>query len=294
MLIGFSHKWLSDKIMGGVSRIYREIIPFLERDHDIVTFSAHQCSWSKNHIRLSTKNINDYNHNLAKLIAQQNLDIAECSSWEYELLDFAKIKEKKTKVIVRTEFACSEINALDLVQGEQSLLYHADGCIAVSNFVKANIQNTYSDVCVDKVIHNGSKSYHLSKCYSKEACINEIIPYIHDYSFGCFLDTHISLLKQITAWLNKKKKVFLWIGKMTYMKGFDVLTDIVEKSDNNYGFIILLGHGLQQYPKIKNHNVLYFQDIPEEKMKYFYNISKFYLTTSRIEGYGIAAIELVD
>lgn len=94
--------------------------------------------------------------------------------------------------------------------------------------------------------------------------------------------------------------ICLFVSRLdnTYLKGLDILPSIIEKtiiSNNNVKFYII-GSGVKQefiqkialkYPK----NVIFLGFVSDEKLKEYYAKASLYISTSRVESFGLTILE---
>ncbi|HEX4701462.1 MAG TPA: hypothetical protein VH352_04970, partial [Pseudonocardiaceae bacterium] len=112
-----THRLLADNPVGGVSTVYRRLAHHLaESGVDVATISPNPCAWSPRHIVVSDSDEPmTYARSVADAVLAHGPDVAECSSWEYELLDYARRpRHQRAAVVVRCEFASADMRAFHL------------------------------------------------------------------------------------------------------------------------------------------------------------------------------------
>ncbi|MGW1073129.1 glycosyltransferase [Streptomyces sp. NPDC002537] len=85
----------------------------------------------------------------------------------------------------------------------------------------------------------------------------------------------------------------LWLGKMTVMKGFDRLQDLLPMLTDRAVVTLVLGHGLVHHPvALHQHpHVQVVQDLHDNDLPGLYRSADYLLSTSRWEGFGLAIAE---
>lgn len=269
MRILFCHKDIGTPNLGGVSTLYKNLALGLKTlGHNIFVITSRDYNYIDKDINTTFIPYDGdkikYSKKIASIVYDLKPDIAECSNWGFELLYFLKMRDvdnDKTKIIVRCDPSAETLFGKNagIIFGdyEKELLHLADFRIAVSKFSKKDNEERYNKK-IEKVILNG-----------------------------------VDLKKfRILENLNLCKNGVLWIGKMTEMKGFDILQKIIANNlDINFKLVIGQSTGA-----IKNNldlykNVKIFNKISDEELVYLLNTSKFLLSTSRSEGFGLIFLE---
>ncbi len=291
--IAFIHKDISNVGYGGVSYIYQHLAEYFSKlgwKVFVVTRRSFR-PINKNIVVVNYKSHSDpFQHTkiITKIVKQINPMIAECSNWKFELLDYVLQKTKTTKVVVRCDpSALTLFGDKKLTFYESILARAADLVTAVSSFTKEDILSAYNlSKEKVKIFYNGihSKGY-------------LIMPSKSIISSG-----YVSYDSKNFRPLNKKTLISLcppsaitvfWCGKMTTMKGFDILQKIILSSSAKFNFIINLGHS---YPYVKwkikpKKHIVFLQDLTKEDQLAIMKSSAIYLSTSRVEGFGLSVLE---
>ena len=208
-----------------------------------------------------------YSKKVSEVITKIKPDIAECSTWRFELLDYLRSDNRYTKIVVRCEPAAEIFfdNMDQYSQSEKELCQKADHRTAVSEFAKHVIEDTYQ-VKVEQVIYNGIDSNKIRAMQQKSASIS------------------IS---------NDKVNIF-WCGKATKMKGYDCLEKIINASDlDKYNWIINLGNSPEEVvwsPETKD-SVTFISNITKEEQISIWAKCDLSISTSRNEGFGLVVAE---
>jgi D-inositol-3-phosphate glycosyltransferase len=302
MKVAFVHKDLRDRNRGGICTVYTSLASeMLRADHTVYLITQatdQELSLPLGKIFYLPKTRDHYEHlnAVSNLLQKLNLDIVECSSWEFELLEYVQnAKSLRCPVVVRGDLTAKTMGITSLADGEQKLMEKSDLNIAVSFFAKKDIESAYG-VSVPAVIHNAVnrelfkhftiknlgdiKSGYVLKLSSK-AEVLERSPIAHcHHQFKRFLS-------------DKKFPTILWCGKITKMKGWNFLEEIILQLDSVAQFVILLGYSEAYYPvSIHNHpQVIFLQDLANEDMPKLFSLVDYVLSTSRWEGFGLSILE---
>lgn len=277
MKILISHKDIAEPTRGGVCELYKNLILGLTQQNFEVVYISTKNSWINNKsirgIFLPRGN-NPETHSklVTKVIEQEKPDIAECSNWRFELLDFLRNRKSdcKTKVITRTDPpAITLFPGIEdsYREGEHELLRRSDFVIAVSKFTANEIKKHYS-IRVNEVVYNGVDRYKIDELLQKK-------------------------VKTLSS-LDFKKQIF-WVGRPNYMKGIDILKKVIMSTDRTWRFVLNHGQSLDNrilyQLRNKYNNITLIKDISKEIQLHMMRKSRYFLSTSRIEGFGIAALE---
>lgn len=263
MKIVFAHKDLkTGSAKGGICTLFYNLAKELARlDVEIIAIS----SWKKwkdksiKHIYIPYYDIKDYRQRLLKILNKIDFDLIECSNWKAETLEYVKQKSHKP-VIVRGDLSAFSLNDFKEAAAEKELMQKANFRMAVSKSCAKSLEKVFK-IKVDKVILNGVD-----------------------------LDIFKPLRKQkkLTKQIN-----IIWIGKPTFAKGFDILSNLIIKSPKNFVFHLVLGNVLLKYkvPLIKRKNIKIYKNISLKKLVNLFNQSDVCLSTSRFEGFGLNILE---
>lgn len=244
-------------------------------------------------IKLPTiNNYDDHNKKVSEIIHDLNPDIAECSTWRYELLDFAKsTRNKKTKIVLRCDPPAGSLfeNVSELEKNESDLYQLSDARIAISQFAKRELTRKYGvkDVFL---VYNGVEEVSIDdlNAISKLSSF-EIIDYSKNISKIVY-DGNIEDL------LDNKLETVFWVGKPTKMKGFDYLEKIVEYGYRYYNFIINIGFSQKdmEWSQENYERAKFIRSIPKNDQLALWRRSKMSISTSRSEGFGIVVSEALS
>ncbi|WP_084647102.1 glycosyltransferase family 4 protein [Parafrankia discariae] len=225
-------------------------------------------------------------------------DIVECSTWEFELLDYAQTPARRAPVVVRGDLSAATMNAPILAAGEQQLLDHADAVLAVSDFAAADLHAAYG--VTPEVVANGvdTARYHprpdpgpvtggfvVTVDRTGQVTARRPLP-------AAMIDD--PLLAAWTAPADRPTPVrLIWVGKATTMKGWDRLEALAPRLAGRASMLVVLGHGQVHYPvTLPDHpHVRIVQDLSDDDLPALYRRADWLLSTSRWEGYGLAIAE---
>lgn len=291
MRIGLCHKDIGMVSRGGVARLYKSLaINLRNLGVDVVVISS-RADWSPQGIAIVTvgpeENKIAYSQKIAQILPTLNPDIAECSTWGFELLAYLRSEMRLTKVVVRGDLTAATLGASSYSTLEAELLERADSVVCVSQFARDDIQRQYG-ITTPYVVHNGVESGTFK--------VHQKIPTELTTGYRLLVGERgykrISLvdnpLPPPSGGLN-----VVWVGKPTVMKGFDLLQEIIARADPAIKLYLCLGHSPEMV-KITvgaNPQVTLLQDLSQADYVALLNSADAYLCTSRWEGFGLAPLE---
>jgi len=220
------------------------------------------------------KDPHKHSKRVTKIIEKENFDIVESSNWRFELLDYTTKypkPQRQSKVVVRCDPPAATLfpNMHKYSKYEKILCQKADKLIAVSKFAQETIRKKYNIKKIT-VIHNGIDPVNQKLLSSTTNC---------------------KVVKP------DKINIF-WVGKTTKMKGFDYLEKIVLNSPDNFFFIINIGHSVQEVrwsqQTLKRENHVFVQDLSKNDQLAIWSNCHVFVSTSRVEGFGIAVTEALS
>jgi glycosyltransferase involved in cell wall biosynthesis len=86
-----------------------------------------------------------------------------------------------------------------------------------------------------------------------------------------------------------KKPLILFIGRISYLKGSDLLMELAKKNPNK--LFILIGKIMDNKFSSKLNNLLILQEKPIKELVDYYNSADLFIFPSRMEGYGLVPRE---
>ncbi|HEX4705350.1 MAG TPA: glycosyltransferase, partial [Pseudonocardiaceae bacterium] len=101
--------------------------------------------------------------------------------------------------------------------------------------------------------------------------------------------------RSVHRFLADPRPLLLWVGKLTYMKGWPEFQRLVAELAQDVRFLVVLGRSPVFYPAdlAPDANVLVVRDIPQADLPTVYRGADWLLSTSQAEGYGLAIAEAV-
>lgn len=302
MRIVFAHRDLVQPRRGGICTIYQSISPILQdRGHEVFAVTATPATGSMldaggaraitvpRHLPLS-----EYRREVARAVLQAEPDVAECSTWEAELLSYLDIPSH-APVLVRGDLSAATMGQLDLPPDERTLLLRSDLNIAVSHYAKLDLERAYAGVEISDVVPNAVDR----KLFRPvpEASFGQISSgVVLDLNAGRHvrgrddMSTSATLARFAGA---DDRATILWVGRMTAMKGWDHLQYLVERLQDVAKFIVLLGRSpVLAPPDLRRpEEVLYLRDLSTSELPILYSAADYVLSTSRWEGFGLSLLE---
>lgn len=224
--VAIVHKDIGPEDRGGISVLYKHLAKGLAaRGTKIFIVSQHESASETGIEYITLPQEADpirYSRLVRSAIQQLPIDVAECSTWRFELADFIKAPARSAKVIVRcdpsveTLFGDGHAYALH----EKDIVQNADLRIAVSRFAANDILHRYRAQS-ELTIYNGvdTASHSDRNIYLTSQTLTEQNGYLDLFDDGS------------TAKI-------IWIGKRTYMKGFDLFQKMVIEMPDRFQFIV--------------------------------------------------------
>lgn len=285
--ICFCHKDIGNIDRGGVCVLFKTLmLGLVERGWFVSCITQREFNAKNiNVIRLSQ--ITDYllyAQTISKKLKELKPDIAECSNWRVELIDFARNKGTlDTKIVVRSDPSPKTLfRDIRFFEAEKELYRNADKVLAVSDFAKKDIEKTYQLADID-VIHNAVDEADLLSFTPKQFLES-----------GIFYKGEQQIFPQKVGSLIEPDKInIFWCGKATSMKGFDYLEQIVLHAPENLFFIVNTGNSPQEIKwSAKNlNNIVFAYELKRSDQLSIWKQCDVFLSTSRAEGFGLALLE---
>jgi len=225
-----------------------------------------------------------YSQAISSVLRDIKPDIAECSNWRAELIDFSRNKRHlNTQLIVRSDPSSRTLfGDVHFFKAEKELCQNADKVLAVSKFAQKDIQEKYHLDNV-RVIYNAIDDNYLSN-----------IGVRNKLSSGFFIKKGKRFFpKNISSFLAKDRFNIFWCGKPNAMKGFDYLEKIVLAAPKEFAFVINIGRSshriLWSLKALKKASFIW--DLDKIDQVNILRQCKAFLSTSRVEGFGLALLE---
>ncbi len=173
-----------------------------------------------------------------------------------------------------------------------------------SDMMGYNIDNSFGKYCI-KAINECDKIITISKKNNQVVVENFPEASSKSATLKNGYDTKIFYLKGLEKQsilsefnINKKyEKIVLYAGRLTENKGIDVLLNAAKKYENGKILTIIAGGGgllkelKSQVANLNLQDVVFVGDQTQENLSKLYNIADVLAVPSRIEGFGLVAIE---
>jgi len=290
MRVALAHRWLATQTMGGVSRLYTTLARELRSlGVDVVTISQYPFAEGDHVIVHAATRLDacGYGAALAAVVGRLGVELVECSSWEAELLEFSQVCP--TAVVVRCEYPCTMLGAaVPQWRRERALALRAHRVVAVSRYARERFALAYG--VTPCLVLNGvsrgtlhTRSRRPMHLIAAESSVT--IP--EHWSNTHFLPRH--RLRLPSDW----RPDVIWIGKITPSKGWRLLESVIRRSPE-LRFAIVLGHApILACPSVSRpgERLVLLQDVPDVDLFELVSGSGVLLSTSVVEGFGLAAAE---
>ncbi len=259
MRILLCHKDISSAgCAGGFSTLYINLAQyFFNMGHEVAVITGRLEPWNLKVDRyiVSDTNLSIRRKKITEAINLWKPDIAECAGWGAELSDYVSTANR-ANVFVRGDIPSKFYPEAEYMPEEENLARQADAVIAVSSW-----------------------------CSSQWTAITEkqvvIVPHgVHKPRYKNF---------------KKDAKLIVWIGKATWMKGIDLLSDIASKITVQYKLVCVVGPALyenkQAIEKLSRAGVSIVTGLSTNAYQSLLAKASFILSTARKEGFCIAVLE---
>ncbi|MFF0488814.1 glycosyltransferase family 4 protein [Nocardia sp. NPDC004068] len=304
MHIALVHRDLHQRTRGGICTLYRALATRLAAHghrltlitqatpHPVVVDGARVISLRR------TDDPSAHRAAVAAALQQLRPDVVDCSTWEAETLAYLNIpRGDRAPVLVRGEFSAATLGAPELAAAEQQLVQCAERVIAVSHYAARDLAEAYGVEPLE-VVYNGIDHYrfHPGRPTPPESGVR-----VRVTGDGQLVDAH-----PIPALLAADEHVppftadpfgrvrLVWVGKLTPMKGWDVLEQLAARLQHLATITAVLGHSTAFSPITKRANGLtLLHDLDDTDMPRLYRCADWFLSTSRWEGFGLAITEAI-
>src|SRR3972149_11274319 len=158
----FIHKDITDIDRGGLCVLFKNlIVGFRDEGWNVSCISSRDLTIHGISIYKipEIKDPLQYSEEVTKIIEKIKPDLAECSNWRFELLNYARKygkETRKTKVVIRCDPPATTLfpELTEFSNYEKELCSKADLLIAVSKFSRDETNKQYGTSNV-KVVYNG-------------------------------------------------------------------------------------------------------------------------------------------
>lgn len=303
MHVGLVHRDLHQVTRGGICTLYRALAARLVHHGHRVTLVTQA---SPRPIRVDgahvvslvrTDDLAAHRRAVAAALRDAAPDVVDCSTWEAEVLDYARQdRSSRAPIVVRGDLTAATMHARHLVAAEREIVHLADRLIAVSDFAARDIASAYG-ISRPETVPNGVDRHLFAPGPARPPRSGHKVTLDRR---GAVVDrTPLSELLaagvDVAPWTPRPhgRPDLVWVGKITPMKGWDRLERIVRRVRSRARVTLLLGHSPALCPVTLTGvgDVTILQDLDDVDMPGFYRAADWLLSTSRWEGFGLAVAE---
>jgi glycosyltransferase involved in cell wall biosynthesis len=240
-----------------------------------------------------TEDLTSHREAVATAVTRIAPDVAECSTWEAELLTYAQ-RPHRAPVLVRGDLPAATMGAHALAVDEQHLCQVADTVVAVSEYAADELAGAYG-IARPAVISNAvdrdrfTPTGHTHPTSGWQIQLDRTGAVTDRRPLGDALTSDAAWASYFTPEPGLPR--LIWVGKFTQMKGFDRLQRIAHALTGLARLLIVLGHGQVHYRVDLPAEVLLCQDLDPVDVPAVLRAADYLLSTSRWEGYGLAIAE---
>lgn len=302
MRIALVHRDLHGVTRGGICTLYRALGDALAASgHEVFLVTQDSPTPIKGNYRVVSLPRDDdlvaHRARVTGVLRAIGPTVTECSSWEAELLDYARYEvAKRAPILVRADLTASTMGESHFVAAEREMIALADRVVAVSSFAAADVLTNYgvqADVVVNGVDRIRFSAHGPAQCpmSGNYLRLDRECKVVEQWPLKELAQREPHRSQQLFGKSDRTR--VLWVGKVTRMKGWDRLQSVVLASRECAVFLIVLGHGQIHY---NNHlsnegHVVIVQDVADNEMPWLYRWADYYLCTSLWEGFGLAIAE---
>ncbi|WP_280140877.1 glycosyltransferase family 4 protein [Nocardia vulneris] len=298
------HRDLHQRTRGGICTLYRALASSMAtRGHRItlITQEAPDPVVVEG-VRVvtmpRTEDLVAHRAGVAKLLWQIEPDVIDCSTWEAETLTYlTDLRPGRAPVLVRGEFSARTIGAPQLAHDERQLVRRADRVIAVSHYAARDLADAY-DIAAPAVIYNGidrrrfCPGPHRAPTSGLWVSLNDEGELIDPTPIRTLLESGRPVPPFTPDPRGRIRLV--WVGKITPMKGWDLLEQIATQLRDTAVITAVLGHSARYCPVTpKSAPITVLHDLDDTDMPTVYRSADWLLSTSRWEGFGLAIAEAI-
>lgn len=194
---------------------------------------------------------------IVSALAQANPDVVECPSWGSELTHWLE-HVHTCPVVVRIDIPCARFPETRSTDQEDRLVRSADALIGISRW------------CI-------------SEWQARVGRGAPLIPY------G---------VEPVRCSLSKRPGTVLWVGKATWMKGIDILADVAKELTISWHVVAVVGDSRGRrddyVATLEQSGVVVRRSLAEDTYQRLLCESAVFLSTARIEGFCLAALEAMS
>lgn len=252
-----------------------------------------------------TEDLGEHRRAVADALDQIAPDVAECSTWDAELLAYLT-RTDRAPVMIRGDLPAATMGIPHLARDERTLCHAADAVVAVSHFAAEALARDYR-IERPAVLANGVDRRRFTSYGLPDGG-----PHLPRSGWRVRFDAegHVTSRQALSefiidepAWVgflgnrpHPRPVLLVWVGKFTEMKGFDRLTRLIPRLSGLAQLVVVLGHGQVHFPipAWNDDDVLVCQDMDDDDLPAVYRAANYLLSTSRWEGYGLAIAEALS
>lgn len=302
MHIAMIHRDLHSLTRGGICTLYRSLAARLTAQGLTVTLITQE---THHPVRLEGVSVlalprtdlrAAHRQAVTEVLDHCRPDVVECSTWEAEALDYlTRPRNQRAPVLVRGEFSAATLGAPDLAADERHLVHRADRVVAVSRYAALDLADAYR-IPTPTVIHNGVDRDRFRPGPASTPGSGYLVAIGDDGQ----ATSHRSLPALLAAghpippWSPDPygRARLLWVGKITPMKGWDLLERAIHRLQDHAAVTVLLGHSRAHCPvTIAPQALTVVHDLDDDDIPGLYRSADWLLSTSRWEGFGLAIAE---
>lgn len=312
--IAVVHRDLHAPTRGGLCTLYRALANELaERGHHVTLITQHTPHPVPPQLRTaaggslqvvtlprtgdSVAELAAHGKRVSAVLDELRPDVAECSSWEHELVHYLTRSHPRASVVVRGDLSVATMGAAHLADGEHTLVTHAEWVLAVSTFAAADLHRAYGIQA--QVVPNGIDTTRFHPYAAGPPASGDRIHLDrHGQVTRCTpLPQALATDEVLAGFFGPRRPEDLlrlvWVGKATKMKGWDQLERLAPRLTGMATLLIVLGHGQVHYPVTigKQPHVRVLQDLDDRDLPGVYTAADWLVSTSRWEGFGLAIAE---
>lgn len=302
MHVAMIHRDLHGVTRGGICTVYRCLAAQMVKRGLTVSLVTQDTAYPVRldgttvHYLPRTSDLVMHRKAVRKVLDRLRPDVVECSTWEAEALDYlGRPRGQRAPVLVRGEFSATTLGAPDLAADERQLVHHADRVIAVSAWAACDLATAYT-IATPTAIPNGIDRNRFRPGPASTPTTGYLVTLDDDGQPTGHrpLPELLACGQAISPWSpDPQNRVrLLWIGKITPMKGWDILEQAVHRLRNAAVITVILGHSRALSPiTVDPASLTIVQDLDDDDLPGLYRSADWLLSTSRWEGFGLAIAE---
>ncbi|MGW0249291.1 glycosyltransferase family 4 protein [Nocardia goodfellowii] len=303
MHIAIVHRDLHQITRGGICTLYRTLATHLAaRGHHLTLItqeSPHPLA-AETGVSIETlprtDDLAQHRRSVAQRLHQLKPDIVECSTWEAEVLTYlAEPRELRAPVMVRGEFSAATLGAAELAADERRLVHHTEKLIAVSRWAAQDLTSAYG-IATPAVVYNGIDRirFQPGPPGPPTSGLRVTLTATGQLDNPALIPDLLRVQESIPPFSRDPhgRLHLVWVGKITKIKGWDILEKLVIRLRDIAAITVLLGHSQPRYPVgLCPEQLTVLHDLSDADVPNLYRSADWILSTSRWEGFGLAIAE---